>query len=348
MKILFCGKDSFTYHRTSVLVEGLKKHPDADCTVFPVSAKDRKNGAELSRLSADADFVLVPAFRHKDVAWVKRYSKAPVVFDPLISHYLTRVIDYGQYYKAPTKFLLDWRTIGKADLLISDTLEMKKYYARNFGVPERNIGVVQDGYISEEFYPRELKRTDARFHVGFYGSFVPLQGTDVIVRAAAILRKEDIVFEIIGAGATFANFESFIRKNGLTNLKLHGWLKHEELPDALAKMDLCLGIFGRSGKANRVVPNKLFHYAAMKKCIITREAAALHEVFTPGKDIVAIGCSPEKLAEEIMSLRSDTQRRNGMAEGAFRTISSGYNEIKIADALLAFLKGAERSGMKKH
>ena len=338
MRILFCGKDSFTYHRTRVLIEGLRKHPHAGCELFSITGRNRENGKELSKRSAEADFVLVPAFRHKDVGWVKQYSRAPVVFDPLISTFLTRVVDYGHYHKAPMKYLFDLTTLRKADLLISDTLEMKKYYSRRYGIAEDRIGVVQDGYITDEFFPTENKHSDAMFHAGFYGSFVPLQGADIIAEAAALLRNEDIVFEIIGAGAMYASFERFIQKNKLNNVIRHGWLRHDQLPDAIGRLDLCLGIFGRSGKAARVVPNKLFHYAAKKKCIVTRESPALYEVFHPGHDIVAIGCHADALAESILDLKRDAVRREQIAAEAYKTISEGFTELKIAEALLSFLK----------
>lgn len=341
MKILFCGKDSFTYHRTRVLIEGLKKHTAAECVVLPVTARDKTNAGKLAARSAEADFVIVPAFRHRDVAWVKRHSRAPVVFDPLISTYLTRVIDYRQYHKAPTKFISDFVTLRRADYLVSDTGEMKKFYTKYFGVAAHRIGVVQDGYITEEFFPTENPKTDAQFHVGFYGSFVPLQGADVIARAAYLLRNEDIVFEIIGAGATYRSFLKFIRKHNLNNVVLHGWLRHDQLPDAIARLDLCLGIFGRSGKADRVVPNKLFHYAAKKKCIITRTSPALQEVFTPGHDVIAIDPDPGVLAETIMALKDNAALREAVAAAAYKTISEGYSEVKIAEALLDFLSNVD-------
>jgi len=107
IKILFCGKDSFSYHRTSVMVKGIEKCNDIVAEKLTLSGRDRKNADVLKTRSTDVDFVFVPAFRHKDVAWVKKHSSAPVVFDPLISEYLTKVIDYGHWYKAPTKYLLD-------------------------------------------------------------------------------------------------------------------------------------------------------------------------------------------------------------------------------------------------
>lgn len=337
MKVLFCGKDKFTYHRTKVLLEGLKKAKGITCSTLSIEERNAVNAAKLKELSSEVDFVIVPAFRHKDVSWVKRHSQAPVVFDPLISEYLTKVIDYGQWYKAPTKFLFDYSVLRHADFLLADTEAMKQYYSKWFCFPKDKIGVVPVGYISSDFEPKKHITTDGKFHVGFYGSFVPLQGTDVIAKAAALLKNENIIFDMIGNGATYGEFLKIKEKNKLSNIQLHGWLPYEKLSDTIAGFDICLGIFGRSGKAERVIPNKLFHYAAMQKCTITRESDAINEIFSPQNNIITIVPNADKLAESILALKNNQTQTQSISEASYNLISNSFNEHSIAEKLINFL-----------
>ncbi len=348
MKILFCGKDKFSYHRTRVLIEGLKKIENVSCSTFSISARDASNAQKLKELSIDVDYVIVPAFRHKDVRWVKKNSQAPVVFDPLISEYLTKVIDYGQWYKAATKYLFDRRTLNGADFLLADTEAMKSYYTRNFGFPAQRICVVPVGYISDDFVPKNHPTSDRDFHVGFYGSFVPLQGADVIAKAAFLLKNENLVFDMIGNGATYNNFLKIKEQNKLSNIKLHGWLPYEQLSDTIAEFDICLGIFGRSGKAARVIPNKLFHYGAMQKCMITRDSSAIREIFDPNKNIIVVEPMAEKLAEAILEIKKNQIRKQYIAEAGHQLISTMFNEKIIANRLVDFLRDTKlNSSLRK-
>lgn len=343
IKVLFCGKDKFSYHRTGVILKGIEKSAEIKATVLSIKNRDNSNALELSKLSKEHDFVFVPAFRHKDVAWVKKHSNAPVVFDPLISEYLTKVIDYGQWYKAPTKYLLDYKAIHAADYLIADTQAMKDYYCGFFRFPPSKVAVVPVGYITDDFRPAENNNDNNDFHAGFYGSFVPLQGTDVIAKAASLLRNESIVFDITGNGATYKSFLSSIEKMNVPDIKLLGWLPYKELPQVISRFDVALGIFGDSGKAARVIPNKLFHYAAMKKCIITLDSSAVREIFSPGENIIAIKRDAETLAETILKLKADAALREKIAGAGCDLVSESYNEISIAKTLHRFLSEIKSS-----
>lgn len=337
MKILFCGKDKFSYHRTRVLIEGLKNTKGIELSVLSVGGRNAGNAALLKTQSAEADVVLVPAFRHKDVKWVKKHSMAPVVFDPLISEYLTKVIDYRQWFKAPSKYLFDYSVLHAADYILADTEAMKEYYSRFFRIPANKIGVVPVGFISNDFKPLKREITDSR-RVCFYGSFVPLQGSDIIAKSAHLLQKEQVSFDIIGHGATYADFLKIIQQNNLTNINLHGWLAYDQLSNAIAEADVCLGIFGKSGKATRVIPNKLFHYAAMQKCIITLESKAIREIFTPGENIITVDRNPQQLAEAIMHMLQNKKSSDDIAKKAHHVIAGSFNEKAIAERLVYLLQ----------
>lgn len=332
LKILFCGKDRFEYHRTAVIIKGLQKIENVELDFFILKSKSREEGNQLLNLSSDFDYVFVPSFRHKDVRWVKRHSHCPLIFDPLISTYLTKVIDYKHYHKAPIKFIFDRVVLRSADILLADTAMMKEYYHKIFKIPLERIIVVPVGFIEEDFQLIN-QPLNSKFTVGFYGSFVPLQGSDIIVEAARILKNYDISFVIIGSGAKYNFFKNKIRQYQLENIDLKGWLPYRQLAEELSAFDIALGIFGASGKAKRVIPNKLFHYAALGKCIITADHPAIHEIFSSNTNIVLIPPIAEILSQKILELREQNDRRYEIGQCAQNLIRSNYSDLNIANII---------------
>lgn len=339
MKILFAGKDKFEYHRTLVLLEGLKHCDDIEFDLFFINNRNAKSGNLFRKKTADFDFVIVPAFRHRDVRWVKKYSSAPVVFDPLISKYLTRVIDFKQWYKAPMKYFLDWRALRSADYVLADTEAMRQYYIRKWKLKEKNTAVLPIGFIEKDFPQESMKQPGPGvFKVGFYGSFVPLQGVDVIIKAASLLNEDpEIQFEIIGSGYEKKKIDALQKKLGNRNIEYTGWLPYNHLATKIAGFDICLGIFGSSIKADYVVPNKVFHYAAMQKCIISKRTVGIREVFSQNENIFLIDNNPQSLVSAIFDLKENWEQRLHLAHNASELIRAEYNERKIAEKLIEIL-----------
>lgn len=338
MNILFVGKTDFKYNRVKVLIEGLKKIEGVNLSFCRLTSHSKFNRKAFLELEAQADFIYIPPFRHRDVAFIRRMSRKPLVFDPLISKYLTKD-DFGHFWKLPFKYFLDKIPFSKCDILISDTACHKNYFARQFNIPSDKIHVLPIGAGTDSFYKFPApKAEDSLFKVGFYGTFVPLQGTDKIMEAAHVLKDHtDIRFEIIGGGYRFKQAMKLVTKWKLSNVHFQGFLKYDELNAQLNQFDLCLGIFGDSKKADYVIPNKIYHYASVGKCIVTKDSDGIKELFTDGADIVLTSTKPEDIANTILRLKADRKKIEAIGENAYQLITQRYNEVEIARKFLAIL-----------
>ncbi len=56
------------------------------------------------------------------------------------------------------------------------------------------------------------------------------------------------------------------------------WVPYEELPDYVSKADVCLGIFGDTEKAQRVIPTKAIDALALQKPLVTGDSQAAREL----------------------------------------------------------------------
>ncbi len=345
MKLLFTGKSDFNYNRIRVLLAGLAEIEDIEVIVYPIKKRKSFNKGEYISLQNKADFIYIPPFRHRDVRFIKKISIKPVVFDPLISKYLTKAIDYGHFWKAPMKYFLDKIPFSTCDLLIADTQAHKHFFAKKFKLDSQKISVVPIGVDTTKFHKiTNQVINDKLFHVGFYGSFVPLQGIPKIIEVANLLKDHtDIVFDIIGSGYDYKKSDKLINKYNLKNVNMLGWVDYDELNSLLNKFDICLGIFGNSLKADSVIPNKVYHYASLGKCIISKDTPGIREIFTNNKDIVLCDNSPEMIAEKIIYLKKHKSKIIEIGENAFDIVSTRYNHIEIAKTFISVLKDYDSS-----
>ncbi len=150
-----------------------------------------------------------------------------------------------------------------------------------------------------------LANIKQKFKIGFYGSYIPLHGIDKIVAAARLLEEhKDMIFEIVGSGFTEKKIKQQFEKAPSNNLVFKEWVDYTKLNETINAFDICLGIFGDTIKTEVVVPNKVYHYAACGKCIITKNTPAIKEVFVDQQNIILTDGSAEDLAEKIMQMKN--------------------------------------------
>jgi glycosyltransferase involved in cell wall biosynthesis len=134
----------------------------------------------------------------------------------------------------------------------------------------------------------------------FCGTYGPLHGTAVIARAWALLdRRVDVQLTMIGDGPERARAQDLIGPD--PRVRWVDWLPREALASELAQHHVCLGIFGETEKAARVVPTKLYQGAAAGCALVTGQSDAQARVFGSTALMVPRG-DPQALADLILEL----------------------------------------------
>jgi len=124
----------------------------------------------------------------------------------------------------------------------------------------------------------------------------------------------------------------------ISNIEFLPNVPYAQLNDAINEFDICLGVFGESYKTDVVIPNKIYHYARVRKCIITKDSPAIKEIFKHDENIYLVKNDPEELSEAILSLSINRSKRNEIASSAYSLISEEYNQDKIAEMFVNFLR----------
>ena len=276
------------------------------------------------------------------VRLVASMRKKPLVFDPFLSLFDTMISDRGLHEDtsilARLAAAVDRWSLRLSDVVIADTEPQLAFYRQIAGGLRRHGAVIAVGADDELFAPRPEQTEDADL-VLYYGKLIPLHGVGTIVAAAAIVEKDGIQMVMIGDGPERHVVEEAIRRSGV-GVERHGMIPVEELPGHLARAEICLGVFGDSQKAGRVIPHKVYEALAMGKPVITREGPAVSSMFS-GEEVVTVPPDdPEALAGAIRSLATDPERRRHIAAAGHDTYRRRYHEIPLAAELLQVFEAA--------
>jgi glycosyltransferase involved in cell wall biosynthesis len=251
------------------------------------------------------DAVLVGYLGHFDVHLARRlFRSAIVVLDHMVSLGDTardrRVADGS----ASTRLLdrIDRAALRAADLVLLDTEEQHAQLpldvdARTLVVP---VGAPEEWYRTVTAQDG-AERGSGVVRVVFFGLYTPLQGAPVIGEAmAAVADRPDIAFTMIGDGQDLPAARAAA---GSARADWVSWVDASALPDLVAAHDVCLGIFGTSQKAQRVVPNKVYQGAAAGCLVITSDTPCQRRAMGDAARYVPPGDS--RALAELLALLAD-------------------------------------------
>jgi glycosyltransferase involved in cell wall biosynthesis len=257
-----------------------------------------------------------------------RSGARPIVFDAYVSTYDTLCED-RRWFKRQSLVgqlarWLDRHSCQMADRVLLDTRVHARYFVDHLGIPEGKLEAVYVGCDESLFSPqaREPRPQDesqeAAFQVFYYGAFLALHGTEVIIQAAQRLRDRPDIRFVIGGNGPHARFcRAMAGELGLKNVEFVGWIPLEQLPGQIARASLCLGgHFSTIPKAARVISTKTFQFIAMQRATIVGDNAATRELFTHGQDVYAVPMGdPTALADAIRTLADDGRLCAEIARG---------------------------------
>lgn len=225
-----------------------------------------------------------------------RMRRVPIVWDAFLSLYDTVVNDrkiVGKYH--PLAFFLyawEWLACRAADAIFLDTRKHADYFVRQFHLSPHKTFSVFVGAETEVFsgisVESSVVKSNNQFTVLFYGQFIPLHGIDTIICAARLMVDDPVRWIIIGQGQEDVKIRSMLNDNPIPLLQWIPWVEYRELKQWIQRSDLCLGIFGESDKAARVIPNKVFQILAAGKPLITRDSPGIRELLDPDMDGVTL------------------------------------------------------------
>jgi glycosyltransferase involved in cell wall biosynthesis len=280
----------------------------------------------LARRPHGFDAILVGYPGHLDLPAARRAAKdRPVVFNPLVSLADTLVADRGRFRpgSVPARMLeaIDRRAFRTADRVVADTDAHARFFAELAGLDQVDVCFVG----AEERLFRPGWRPPDRFAALFVGKLIPLQGVETILAAARI--APEIPFRIVGSGQLAP-----LLAHKPPNVEHVPWVDYELLPHELGRAGCALGIFGTTGKARRVIPNKAFQALATGTPLVTADTPAARELLVDGESALLVPPGDAAaLAEAVTRLAGDCELAQTVAAGGRATYERHASEAVLGE-----------------
>jgi glycosyltransferase involved in cell wall biosynthesis len=361
VRLLLAGTYERSYPRIQVLRTGLveRGHTVVECHVPVWERTQHKAGGFLRsfaligslvraagawvqiltrerRIDAvDAVMAGYPAQLDAPLTWViARRRRVPLVVDMMISFGDTLGGDRGRAGARMTRLLawMDAQLVRSADVVVADTMANADWIQATFPRARGRVIVVPVGAEPERFPQRSQPEPPVR--ALFVGKLAPLHGLGVVLEAARYPGVPPI--RIIGDGQLREWLDGELARNRPPGLEHIPWVPYDQLGDELAAAHICLGIFGGSGKASRVIPNKVWQAMAVGRPIITADTPGAREVLRDGRDALLVPAGDAAaLAAALARLVQDPDLRARLGTQARCRYEEAGAPSPVADRFIA-------------
>ena len=184
------------------------------------------------------------------------------------------------------------------------------------------VGVVENGVDCAQFFPaagRDEDGGDRPLRVLFIGRMVPEKGADVLLRAAALTRRDDLEFVLVGSqgfdrGAELSRYERTLRELAQASrapVRFEPFVDRESLPSLLRAADV-LVVPSRWAEPSGLTAGE--GLATGLPVIVSRVGGLPEVVGTAGMYVTPD--DPQALADRIAELADDPLQRRDLSDRA--------------------------------
>ncbi len=338
----FPGRET-DYARNRVLLNGMRK---CGLTVYDCSYHKKSfvryfvGFYRFLKFKNKCDIVFIGFLGQFLVPLARLCTRKKILFDAFVSVYQTMAFD--RQVIAPQGVLaffaraLDKLSCQLADHVILDTDQHIQFFLNEYKLNKNKFSRVLVGSDDTIVYPRnEINQNE--FIVHFHGAYQSLHGAEHIIEAAAQL--PDVTFQMIGDGMKLNECQQKAKELNLKNIKFIPTLPYGDLLTHMARASVCLGLLGKTQKANLVIPHKAYEALAMAKPLITSDTPAIRELLHDGEDVVLCKAGDsQSLIKAIMLLRNDPAFRKRIAENGYKTFKENCTTTVIGQRILEIIK----------
>ena len=346
-KVCYIAGREGSYSRTHNVRVALERAGFEVVTCFPESKGMRNYPKLLWRFlerKKGCDVILVGFYGQLLMPIVRLVTHKPILFDVYVSTFGTMVDDRGKATAASLKakiyWLADHLAMRWADHIILESNDHIRRYAELYRISRAKFTrmfLPSDESIMVRSAPAPR---DPRFLVHFHGEYAPFHGVNVIIRAAKALEHEQVAFQIVGKGITYARDRQLAAELGVTNIDFIDPVPYAKLAELMSRADVCLGFFGDNPRGERVFTNKVVEALAVGQPLITRRNDAVQELLTDGESalLIAPGDAPA-LTHAILRLKNDSELRERLGRNARRLFEEHCTQTVFASALKRTIEG---------
>ena len=284
------------------------------------------------------DLILIGFYGQLLFPVVRLLTKKPILLDLYVSTFDTMVHDRGtakpNSFRAWLYRFVDRFSMRLSDRIILETRNHIQNYASRFKIPEEKFEHLFLASDESVVRPKKGRNQKQQFLVHFHGEYAPFHGVEYIIRAAHLLRNEQVQFQLIGKGITYRKDRALAETLDLKNITFIERIPYEKLADMMAKADCCLGVFGNNARNPRILTNKVVETLAAGKPLISQRNLPIQELVKDGESALLVERgNPSQIAEAILKLKKSPRLRKRIGEKGY-TVFQKHCTLKVFSSQL--------------
>lgn len=266
---------------------------------FEIGRKPGKLGLAINYVSFTLSATLKALFMKKDFDVIYSFSTSPVLMSlpgailkritgkPLVIY----VLDLWPHCLAIMNISPEswfYKFMGKVSKWIYQQADVLLYSSKRFQpkmLDAHGIHMPDEHYLpqfADDIFETELpkKAFDGKYHLVFAGNVGKVQGMDVLMNAAAILKDEPIHWHIVGDGSYLDECKALARELAVEDrISFYGRKPLDEMPKYYAMADAMLVSVSDNISIHDTLPGKVQSYMAAGKPILgTAGSETIHTI----------------------------------------------------------------------
>ncbi|MGD0728698.1 MAG: glycosyltransferase [Candidatus Micrarchaeaceae archaeon] len=282
-------KEMVKNDKSIVVVPGIKfkKYPQYSLALFPMAST-----LKLRNVKMDINHAHTPFMLGIHSLMLSRIDRKPIVgsFHTLFtdSSVIKEYVSDSEFLRK-TLISYSWKYAelfyNRCDSVIAPSTAIQQMLVKK---SIRNVSVIPNGVDTKKFNPKingdrirkKLVKNDKEKLVMYVGRLSREKNIDTLIKAAQILKKENIRFALVGSGPAHSYYEKMVHKMHLNDrVKFVGFIDNMELPKYYAACDaFCIpSTFETQGVVS-------LEAMASGKPVIGADYLALKELIKNGKN----------------------------------------------------------------
>jgi glycosyltransferase involved in cell wall biosynthesis len=274
-----------------------------------------------------------------------RSRNIPLITDFLVSLYDVAVINRKTLAprrpRAVFRRSVDRLAIALSDRLVIDTRAQAEYYEDLYGGVLEKASIIPIGAVDWESHSAIETRdwSPDVVNVLFFGYYSPLHGVETIIDAANMVARDPrFRFYIVGTGQMSPALSA---TPAPPNVTFREPVAPSVIEHYIAEADICLGVFGTTGSAGRVVPNKVWQCLARGKPVISRNGPGPESILEDGRDCLLVPAgNPGALAESLNRLARSPSLRERLGRNGATLVRTEFASHKLGGDLVEVIADA--------
>jgi glycosyltransferase involved in cell wall biosynthesis len=204
--------------------------------------------------------------------------------------------------------------------------------------------------VGDNQHKLNVQKNPDKFIFCWWGSLLPLHGLPLIFQAFQDLATENNSFEL---HLCFTNPEKIYQFQDLCQLKIeHKWLflhadktfSNGTLSEFVKQnVDICLGHFGTSSKAEYLITNKIIEAMSLGKAILTGKTEGIQEINNWDSLFYTCGRTPKEISIAAQKIMMDPEEVKSKGLLCIQEFENKYSPDSFAKNIVEIITEIEKS-----